>query len=66
MEIRGGLAMDERIKTRGENFRLTCWINERERILSFHYEEGFQQKKFTDKESYRLFILAAAEIYKVQ
>lgn len=58
--------MDERIETRRENFRLTCWINERERILSFHYEEGFQQKKFTDKESYRLFVLAAAERYKVQ
>lgn len=58
--------MEKRMTVRSIKFQFTCWINEKEKILSFHYEEGFQQKKFADKESYRLFVLAAAEIYKVQ
>lgn len=44
-----------------------CWINEREKILSFHFEEGYVRKEFYSKEEFRTFIVSAASGgYKVQ
>lgn len=30
-----------------------CWINEQERILSFHFEEGFVEKEFSNHSDFR-------------
>lgn len=49
-----------------ETKKFVCWINEEEKILSFHYEEGYIRKEFEDKEDFRFFILAISRRYKVQ
>lgn len=49
-----------------ETRKFVCWINEEEKILSFHYEEGYIRKEFEDKEDFRFFILAISRRYKVQ
>ena len=43
-----------------------CWINEQDKILSFHQEEGFVQKEFTDRDELRCFLLAVYGIYRIQ
>lgn len=49
-----------------KNKKLICWINEQDKILSFHQEEGFVQKEFTDREELRCFLLAVSGIYRIQ
>lgn len=46
--------------------KYVCWLSERERVLSFHKEEGFEQKEFKNEDEFRQFILAVSHIYKVQ
>ena len=46
--------------------KLICWINEQDKILSFHQEEGFVQKEFTDRDELRCFLLAVYGIYRIQ
>ena len=36
------------------------------KILSFHQEEGFVQKEFTDRDELRCFLLAVSGIYRIQ
>ncbi len=44
-----------------------CWINEEEKIMSFHYEEGYIRKDFHSKEEFREFIIFAVSCgYRVQ
>ena len=49
-----------------KNKKLICWINEQDKILSFHQEEGFVQKEFTDRDEFRCFLLAVYGIYRIQ
>lgn len=49
-----------------KNKKLICWINEQDKILSFHQEEGFVQKEFTDRDELRCFLLAVYGIYRIQ
>ena len=47
--------------------RFVCWINEQDKILSFHYEDGYARKEFKDKEDFRQYIiLTVSGGYKVQ
>ena len=44
-----------------------CWINDEDKILSFHYERGYIRKEFEVKDEYRRFILLMVSIgYKIQ
>lgn len=46
---------------------LVCWLNEEEKIMSFHYEEGYIQKDFHSREEFREFIMFAVSCgYRVQ
>ena len=53
-------------KNKRKNKKLICWINEQDKILSFHQEEGFVQKEFTDRDELRCFLLAVYGIYRIQ
>lgn len=47
--------------------RTVCWINEKEKIISFHHVYGYKRREFTDKDSLRRFIfLSVYEGYKLQ
>jgi len=35
--------------------RYVCWVNEEERILSFHYEPGYVEKEFSEKADFQSF-----------
>ena len=48
-----------------KNKKLICWINEEDKILSFHQEEGFVQNEFTDRDELRCFLLAVSGIYRM-
>lgn len=46
--------------------RYVCWVNEEERILSFHYEPGFVGKEFSEKADFQSFYFSLASSgYKV-
>lgn len=50
-----------------ETERFVCWINEQDKILSFHYEDGYTKKEFKDKETFRQYIvITVSGGYKVQ
>lgn len=49
-----------------EKRKFICWINEQDKILSFHKEEGYVQKEFLDKEDFRRYVLAVSGLYKIQ
>ena len=34
-----------------------CWVNEEERVLSFHQEPGYEKKEFRDKEDFQSFYM---------
>ncbi len=43
-----------------------CWVNEEERILSFHQETGYERKEFRNKEDFQSFyITLTSSGYKV-
>ena len=43
-----------------------CWVNEEERILSFHQEPGYERKVFRNKEDFQSFyITLISSGYKV-
>ena len=43
-----------------------CWVNEEERILSFHQEPGYERKEFRDKEDFQSFYMTLTSSgYKV-
>ncbi len=52
--------------TESKNKKLICWINEEDKTLSFHQEEGFVQNEFTDRDELRCFLLAVSGIYRIQ
>ena len=52
--------------TESKNKKLLCWINEEDKTLSFHQEEGFVQNEFTDRDELRCFLLAVSGIYRIQ
>ena len=52
--------------TESKNKKLICWINEEDKILFFHQEEGFVQNEFTDRDELRCFLLAVSGIYRIQ
>lgn len=44
-----------------------CWINEEEKIISFHYEEGYTRKEFYSRNEFYEFIVFIASCgYRVQ
>ena len=44
-----------------------CWLNEEEKIMSFHYEEGYIRKEFHSREEFREFIMFTVSCgYRVQ
>ena len=44
-----------------------CWLNEQERIMSFHYEEGYIRKEFQSKKEFQEFIMFSVSCgYRVQ
>ena len=45
--------------TESKNKKLICWINEEDKTLSFHQEEGFVQNEFTDRDELRCFLLTS-------
>lgn len=50
-----------------EKSQFVCWTNEKEKILSFHFEEGYKMNVFESRTEYRQFIiLFVASGYKVQ
>ena len=43
-----------------------CWVNEEERVLSFHQEPGYEKKEFRDKEDFQSFyMILTSSSYKV-
>lgn len=40
-----------------ETERFVCWLNEKEKIMSFHYEEGYTRKEFKSKPEFQEFIM---------
>lgn len=34
-----------------------CWVNEEERILSFHQEPGYERKEFKDRKDFQSFYM---------
>lgn len=55
--------MEEKKET--EHF--VCWLNEEERILSFHFEEGYIRKDFCSRNEFHEFIVFTASCgYRVQ
>ena len=47
--------------------KFLCWVNEEEKIISFHYEDGYIEKEFHSRLDYKSYLLAAASVgYKVQ
>lgn len=61
----GGLAEDG-MGEKKQKDKYVCWLSEQERVLSFHKEEGYEQKEFKNEDEFRKFILAVSHIYKVQ
>ena len=50
-----------------ETEKFVCWINEEDKIMSFHYEDEYIRKEFENKEDFRQFIGLTVSIgYKVQ
>uniref|UniRef100_UPI0040570122 hypothetical protein n=1 Tax=Agathobacter sp. TaxID=2021311 RepID=UPI0040570122 len=44
-----------------------CWIDEENKILSFHYEEGFVRKEFVSRPEFRDFMMFSMSCgYRVQ
>ena len=29
-----------------------CWVNSKEQVLSFHYEKGYSEQEFKDRQSF--------------
>jgi len=49
-----------------KNEEYVCWLNEEERILSFHSEPGYERKGFKDKEDFQSFYMTlTSSSYKV-
>lgn len=47
--------------------KLICWLNEKEKILSFHYEDGYEKKEFQSHLDYKMYLLyAASNGYRIQ
>lgn len=42
-----------------------CWVNEEERILSFHQEPGYERKKFRKKDFQSFYMTLTSSGYKV-
>jgi len=42
-----------------------CWVNEEERILSFHQELGYERKKFRKKDFQSFYMALTSSGYKV-
>jgi len=50
-----------------ETESFVCWLNETEKIMSFHYEEGYIRKEFKSKPEFQEFIMFAVSCgYRVQ
>lgn len=53
-----------------ENQKMTkkyiCWISDKDKVLSFHHEEGYTRKEFESNEEFKCFILAVSRMYKIQ
>ena len=50
-----------------EKNKFVCWLNEEEKILSFHYEDEYIRKEFNLKADFQQFVLCAVYSgYKVQ
>ena len=44
-----------------------CWLDEEKKILSFHYEEGFEKKVFKTKPEFQDFMmLSVSRGFRVQ
>lgn len=54
------------MRERREIKKYVCWISEREKVLSFHYEEGYIRKEFESHEDFQDFIMAVSRMYKIQ
>jgi len=60
-----GAVVDMGEKKETESF--VCWLNETEKIMSFHYEEGYIRKEFKSKPEFQEFIMFAVSCgYRVQ
>ena len=47
--------------------KFVCWLNEEEKILSFHYEVGYVKKEFQSQLDYKMYLLCAASSgYRIQ
>ena len=43
-----------------------CWVNEEERVLSFHRKPGYEKTEFRDKEDFQSFYMTLTSSgYKV-
>ena len=42
-----------------------CWVNEEERILSFHQEPGYERKEFRKKDFQSFYMTLTSSDYKV-
>lgn len=57
----------EYIKMRNEEEKFVCWVSEEEKIISFHFEDGYKKKNFSIRKEYLQYIrLFVAEGYKIQ
>lgn len=55
------------MKEKKETDKFVCWISEKEKILSFHYEDGYKRKEFKLKADFQQFIILLVSCgYKVQ
>lgn len=55
------------MEERKEQPQSVCWINEKEKILSFHFEEGYIRKEFSSRAEFETFIVSAASGgYRIQ
>lgn len=52
---------------KNEEEKFICWVSEEEKIISFHFEDGYKKTKFNTRTEYLQYIrLFVAEGYKIQ
>lgn len=47
--------------------KFAFWLDEKEKIISFHYEEGYEKKEFQSQLDYKMYLLCAVSSgYRIQ
>lgn len=47
--------------------KFVIWMDEKEKIISFHYQTGYEKKEFQSQLDYKRYLLSAASCgYRIQ